>query len=120
MNKNSLKFKIFLIFSIPIIAIIYFSYTSVQHQYKELSESSAFKLSANITQALSNLIYNMQIERGLGAGYIVTQPNNKHKQQLKEQYAQTDKALKKLQNIISIKSENKEILNHIICNKTKW
>ncbi len=119
MNKNSLKLKIFLIFSIPIIAIIYFSYTSVKHQYKQLNESSAFKLSANITQALSNLIYNIQIERGLGAGYIVTTTDNSHKEQLKEQYAQTDNALKELEAIISLKSNNKKILNHIICDRTR-
>ncbi len=119
MNKNSLKLKIFLIFSIPIIAIIYFSYNSVEHQYKKLNESSAFKLSAHITQTLSNLIYNIQIERGLGAGYIVGTTDDKHKQQLKEQYTHTDEAFEQLQAILSLKSKNKKILNQIICNRTK-
>ena len=119
MNKNSLKFKIFLIFSIPIIVIIYFSYNSIEHQYNKLNESLAFRLSTHVTQTLSNLIYNIQLERGFGAGYIVDVTDDNYKQRLKKQYAQTDEALAQLQAILALKSKDKKILNEIICKKTR-
>ena len=86
MNYKSLKYKIFIIFYIPAIALIYFSYTSLAHEYKQLNYSSAFKLSAQVTDTLSNLIHNIQIERGLSAGYVAIDEKHLYKNRLEEQY----------------------------------
>ncbi len=121
MYKNSLKLKILFIFFVPALVIIYFSYTSVEQSYNNLKDSSTFKLSANITKIFSNLVYNIQIERGLGAGYIVSRDTQKDEQRqlLEQQFKKTDLAYKALLKIFlqHEKSENNQ--NKMICNKTR-
>ncbi|WP_372999230.1 EAL domain-containing protein [Sulfurimonas sp.] len=119
MNYKSLKYKILIIFYIPAIALIYFSYTSLAHEYKQLSYSSAFKLSARITDVLSTLIHNIQIERGLSAGYVVVDEKSLYIDRLKEQHANTDKAYTELLKIIKLKSKDKRKLEIIIERKAK-
>lgn len=99
MNYKSLKFKIFLIFSIPAIAIIYFSYSLVESKYRELKESSLNSLSAKITASLNTMMHNIQIERGLSAGYLVSK-DEILKQQLLLQYNKTDEAYKNMLSFI--------------------
>ena len=119
MNYKSLKYKIFIIFYIPAITLIYFSYSSLAHEYKQLRYSSAFKLSAHITSVLSELIHNVQIERGLSAGYIVIDEESLYKQKLIEQHKETDKAYNELLKIIKLKSVDKRKLETIIDYKAK-
>lgn len=96
MLKNlSFKLKIIIIFLIPIFALLYFSIFYIQTKYNELHESSMYKLSANITDSLSSLLLNIQIERGLSAGYIVSSQQVSLKKQLNKQYTKTDEAYKK-------------------------
>jgi hypothetical protein len=113
MNYKSLKYKIFIIFYIPAIALIYFSYTSLAYEYKQLNHSSAFKLSAHITSVLSNLIHNIQIERGLSAGYIVVNEKNTYQDKLKEQHLNTNKAYERFLKIIKLNSIEKRKLEAI-------
>ncbi|EDZ61253.1 sensory box/GGDEF domain/EAL domain protein [Sulfurimonas gotlandica GD1] len=119
MKNKSLKYKIFIIFYIPAIALIYFSYTSVVHEFKQLNYSSAFKLSAHVTDVLANFIHNIQIERGLSAGYIVIEDKNLYKEKLKQQHTKTDKAYNELLKIIKLKSESKRELESIVDYKAK-
>ncbi len=72
MNLKSLQTKIILIFSLPAIALIYFSYSLVKSNYIKDKESASYASSAKYTHILSNLIHNIQLERGLSAGYIVS------------------------------------------------
>jgi hypothetical protein len=119
MNYKSLKYKILIIFYIPAIALIYFSYTSLTQEYKQLNHSSAFKLSAHITSVLSNLIHNLQTERGLSSGYIVIDEKNLYKDKLKEQHLNTDKAYKRFLNIMKLQSKEKRKLQSITQYKTE-
>ncbi len=117
MNKKSLKIKIFFIFLIPSIAIVYFSYLSLEHQYQKLEESSTLKLSANITKALSDLIYHIQIERGLSSGYIISK--DKIQSKLLSSYKETDKALQILKQIINKNIHQDNALGQVICTKAR-
>jgi len=114
MKKIPFSLKILLIFSIPAIALVYFSFSFVQIKYKNLNESSMYNLSAQITESLSKLIHNVQIERGLSAGYIVAKDSVKYKKDLLKQYSKTDEAYKSLIKYVNIKSNAKTmILEHI-------
>jgi len=118
MNYKSLQFKIFIIFTMPAIALIYFSYSLVSSKYQELRISSLHSLSANITHSLSDFMHNIQIERGLSAGYIVYK-NSIKKDVLKEQYIKTDKAYKDFLTYVYKKSENKDRLYTLLGEKNK-
>ncbi|MEA1891877.1 MAG: EAL domain-containing protein [Campylobacterota bacterium] len=107
MKSLSLNLKILLIFFIPAIALVYFSFSFVQAKYKTLNESAMYKLSANITDSLSKLVHNLQIERGLSAGYIATSNHSKYKEKLQEQYISTDKAYTEFLKFVDIQSKEK-------------
>ncbi len=113
MKYLSLKLKIILIFIIPAIALAYFSITFTIEKYQKLNESSMHKFSTEVTSSLSRLIHEVQIERGLSAGYIVA-TNEKLKNKLISQYKLTDKAFKNLKFYILLKSDNKSALKAFI------
>ena len=110
MKKIPFSFKILLIFLIPAITLIYFSFSFVKLKYKELNESAMYSLSAEITDSLSKLIHNIQIERGLSAGYIVAKDNSKYKVQLLKQYEKTDAAYKAMIAYVKLKTEPKKMI----------
>ena len=89
MNYKSLQAKIIIIFSIPMLALIYFSYSFAVSKYQQLELSKAHVLSANATNTLTDLIHNLQSERGLSAGYLVSQ-NLILKKKLQTQYIRSD------------------------------
>jgi methyl-accepting chemotaxis protein len=110
MIKKSFKLKIFLIFAIPSIALLYFSFYFLNIKYKELNESSAFMLSANITKSISSLIHNIQLERGLSGGFIVAENRFKYKHKLLQQQKLTDEAYKNFLFYIKYDSKDKQRL----------
>ncbi|MCK4737532.1 MAG: EAL domain-containing protein [Sulfurimonas sp.] len=110
MQSKSLKFKILFIFIIPIATILYFSIISVLNEYRKLQESNIIKDSAHITKGLSSLIYNIQIERGLGSGYIVATDKSKYKEQLIKQYKKSDDSYKYL--IDKLKDHSNKKIKH--------
>ncbi|MCK4875420.1 MAG: nitrate- and nitrite sensing domain-containing protein, partial [Sulfurimonas sp.] len=91
-------------------ALLYFSIASVLNEYKKLQESNIIKDSAHITRGLSNLIYNIQIERGLGSGYIVATSKSKYKEQLLKQYKKSDDSYKYL--IDELKDHSNKKIKH--------
>ncbi len=114
MKNLSLNLKILIIFFIPALALIYFSFSFVKIEYKNLNQSSMYILSAKITESLSQLVHNIQIERGLSSGYIVANGNSADKKHLLKQYQKTDEAYKNLLKYVNLKSKEKEmILEHI-------
>ena len=110
MKKLPFSLKIILIFLIPTLTLIHFSFSFVQTDYKKLNESSMYKLSAEITGSLSKLMHNLQIERGLSAGYIVAKDNSKYKKQLLKQYDKTDESYKDFIKYVNLKSDAKKMI----------
>jgi PAS domain S-box-containing protein len=106
MNLKSLQIKIILIFSLPALALIYFSYSFVHSNYVKYQESISYASSAKHTHILSKLIHNIQLERGLSAGYIVSKDET-IKHNLEKQYHITDEAYKAF---INFSNEHKEFI----------
>ena len=107
MKNFSLNIKIFIIFLIPAVALIYFSFYFVNTKYKHLNESTKYKLSANITNQLSKFAHNIQIERGLSGGYLVAKDKNFIREKLLLQYKKTDKSYKDTLYFINLISDAK-------------
>ena len=93
MNYKSLQAKIIIIFSIPMLTLIYFSYSFAISKYQQLEISKAHVIAASATNILTNLIHNLQSERGLSAGYLVSQSLTL-KEKLQRQYLRTDLSYK--------------------------
>jgi len=88
----SLKTKIIILFLIPSIALIYFSYDYMQRKSEFLQQTERFEFVSKQTKRLTQLIKNIQLERGLSAGYIVANSDNEKilHQQLIKQFQETD------------------------------
>lgn len=97
MNLKSLQIKIILIFSLPALTLIYFSYSLVDSSYIKYQESASWASYAKHAYKLSKLVHHIQLERGLSAGYIVSKDET-IKHNLEKQYKMTDKAYKDLIN----------------------
>jgi diguanylate cyclase (GGDEF)-like protein/PAS domain S-box-containing protein len=110
MKKLSLNLKILIIFFIPAIALVYFSFSFVELKYKKIDESLMYKLTAKITDSMSKLVHNIQIERGLSAGYIVAKDTQKYKNQLLSQYKKTDESFKNFLTFLELKSHAKDMI----------
>jgi len=119
MKNISLNIKIFTIFLIPVVALVYFSFYFINTKYECLKETSKYKLSANITNQLSKLVHNIQIERGLSGGYLVAKDKISIKQELQRQYKKTDESYRKILYFINLKSEAKKDINRELGYKNK-
>ncbi len=113
MHKKSFKFKVFIIFLLPTVALVYFSFYFVSMKFQEMENTSAYMFSAKVTKTISRFIHNLQIERGLSAGYIVSDNKSIYKQKLIEQQKQTDKACKKFLQYIELGSKEKIKINQL-------
>ena len=118
MNYKSLQFKILVIFMIPVSVLIYFSYFLVNSKYQEFQKSSLDSLSAQITYSSIDLVHNIQLERGLSAGYIVSK-NIKRKKVLNEQYKKTDASYTHLLSYINGNSQETKAFYTILGQNNK-
>ena len=116
MNYKSLQAKIIIIFSIPMLALIYFSSSFVNSKYQELELSQANVLSANITSTLIQLMHNIQVERGLSAGYLVSQ-DKELKAQLQLQYDNTAVSLETFTYYLNLQTQTRQQLSSYLENK---
>jgi len=119
MKNISLNIKIFAIFLIPAVALIYFSFYFINAKYERLTESSKYKLSANITNQLSKFVHNIQIERGLSGGYLVAKNKNLIKEELLLQYKKTDKSYKNILHFITLVSQAKKEITKELGHKNR-
>jgi len=119
MKNISLTLKIILIFLVPVLALFYFSYYFMQKEYSNLNESAKYKLAAKIVGTINELTHNIQIERGLSAGYIVAKDKTKIKQQLIKQQLKTDKSYTKLLKLSTLKSKAKKDIENKIAHKNR-
>jgi diguanylate cyclase (GGDEF)-like protein/PAS domain S-box-containing protein len=94
MKDYSLKTKIFVIFSIPVIVILFFAYNSIKYEYSKLHHAEIVTNSSKITKTIINLVKNIQLERGLSAGHIIATDKTKIKPKLLKQYKKTDEIIK--------------------------
>ncbi len=114
MQKISFKLRIFAIFLIPAISMIYFTFYFVSMKYKELKNASSYRIFAQMTKVTSNFIHNIQLERGLNAGYVVVKNKNSFKSKLLEQEKKTDKAYKQFISYYDLQKKDTNKINQLI------
>ncbi len=117
--QKSFKFRIFLIFLLPAIALVYFSFYFISMKYKELNMTSRLLFSSEMTKSISQFVHNIQLERGLSAGYIVTRNSKKYRDELLRQQRITDKTYTKFLAKLDYYSNNKEMPNQLSFYKNK-
>ncbi len=119
MSKKSFKLQIFIIFLLPAIAMVYFSFYFVNTKYDDLKKASSLMFTATMTISISELIHNLQIERGLSSGYLVTEDTENFRKKLFKQYNLTDITYKIFDTHIKNYSSKREGLQLIIYYKNK-
>jgi len=109
----SLKTKIILLFLVPAIVLIFFSYNFMQTKSQVLNETQQIEFISKQIKRLTKLIRNIQLERGLSAGYIVAKDKEQFKKQLIQQFKKTDDIIRYC---LSKSKQNQEVLNQLIDN----
>jgi hypothetical protein len=120
MNK---KHTLSVLFLIPIsITLLAFGYI-FDIKNTELKENETLIFSAKITHLADSLIHNIQIERGLSAGFLASKDMSSNKEKLIKQQNSTDKFynnfIKVLQNTQEQKKFNKLIQDKKILSEIK-
>ena len=91
LQKKSFGFQIILIFLIPAVVMLYFAYYFISVQYKTLKASELHIYASKNVQIISHLIHNIQLERGMSAGYLVFTENDEElRKRLLEQQKKSD------------------------------
>ncbi len=106
-------------FLVPTVALLYVTIVFIDLKYSQLQSSSASKAATEITSTLSALIHNLQIERGLSAGYIASSSENKKLIDLSSQFKLTDESYKSFLDLIQLHSQEKKRLHEKIAYKVK-
>ncbi len=117
-NLN-IKIKLALIASFPILGLLFFSISDSIDKYKIKNEMNEVLQVVNMAVQASNLVHELQRERGMSAGYIGSN-GSKFGQKLNEQHQQTDKRFGQLKElllkfdyaILSVKAQQE--LNHAL------
>jgi diguanylate cyclase (GGDEF)-like protein/PAS domain S-box-containing protein len=114
MYNSSITIKIISIFAIPTLAMAYFSYSFVATKYSKLQESEKSIQSSKISEKISKLIHNIQIERGLSAGYLVTKDRDSTIiKELTKQHKNTDKTFQAIIDIVNSNTQNRVLLKDV-------
>ncbi len=119
MNNISLKIKLSIIFLLPSVVLLYLFSTYISSKYVQVHHSQVIKLSSKLTSDLSDLVHNLQIERGLSAGYIKKSDYKQTRVRLLEQYAKTDSHFQCLEYFENSDSPEKKIFLKLIDKKIK-
>ncbi len=118
MKNPSFDLKNFILFLVPLIAILYLSLSFISTKYQKLNDSTTYKISAHATNIYTDLIHDLQKERGLSSGYLGSK-DERTKHKLLIHYKQTDASYKKFISFINLKSDAKRLLKNKIGNKKK-
>ena len=70
LNFTSLKYKIIIIFAIPALGMLYFSSKYVDEKYSSLKNIKTLTQTIAFAKNTSELIHELQKERGLSSGYL--------------------------------------------------
>jgi len=102
LNNLSIKNKLFLVAIIPILSIIYLSYSVTHEQIIKIQKINNFKRSLDNSILINELISNLQVERGLSSAY--TNKDKNIRIELTQQITKTNNILYTVTNKYNIKS----------------
>lgn len=95
LSRLSFKQKLFLFASLPMLILVVFAVLHSISLLKQYQNASANALTSQVTLGVENIIFELQKERGLTAGYI-SSGGEKFGSELQQQWQTTDQALQKL------------------------
>ena len=107
LNNLPIKSKLFLIFIIPTLALIYQISVSIYSKSHILDETDKLSISIQLATKVTALVHETQKERGMSAGYLGSK-GVKFVHQIREQRLHTDEKFKALTQ--SMKQYNLELL----------
>lgn len=88
-------------------------------KYKELDKTASLLSSSHMTKSISKFIHNLQLERGLSAGYIVAKDKDIYRQKLLEQQKMTDIAYRDFLDYIKSYSKNTNNMDKLVFYKNR-
>lgn len=97
-NLN-IKIKLAMIASFPILGLLFFSISDSIDKYTIKNEMNEVLQVVSMAVQASNLVHELQRERGMSAGYVGSN-GSKFGQKLNEQHKQTDKRFSQLKEIL--------------------
>ncbi len=97
LDIKTFKFKIFIIFLIPAISIVYFTYFYLNLSNTNIEAIKYQKQNILLVHKLIDVVHNLQIERGLSVGFIQSKNPQKLKQTLLDAHQESDKAITALE-----------------------
>ncbi len=92
--KIKIKHKLLLLIALPTIALLIFSLNHFNDKYSELQKHKIFLIYSKIIKNSSNLLHQLQLERGLSSNYINNTEDAHLKITLKKYHKNTDNAIK--------------------------
>jgi methyl-accepting chemotaxis protein len=90
LSNISFKKKIFILVVFPIIGFLWFNISQITHDFLMNKEMSTFTHLSQLSIVYSNLVHEIQKERGMTAGYLGSK-GKKFKKQLNDQRIKTNK-----------------------------
>jgi methyl-accepting chemotaxis protein len=98
-ENTSIKKRLFLIFIVPLVAIILLSSLVIFEHYQDYKHYQKLEIMMNLNSNISQVLHELQKERGASAGYIGSK-GEKFSDILKNQRLSTNKKIKNLENFI--------------------
>ncbi|RXJ77128.1 nitrate- and nitrite sensing domain-containing protein, partial [Arcobacter sp. F2176] len=98
-ENSSIKKRLFLIFIVPLLAIIFLSTIIISENYQDYKNYQKLEIMMNLNSSISQALHELQKERGASAGYIGSK-GEKFSDILKNQRLSTNKKIKNLENFI--------------------
>lgn len=114
LNQFSLRSRIIGLIAIPLLVIVYFSFSQAKTTLARDERSQAIVNLTDFAPALSGLVHELQKERGRSAGYLASQDKASFLKALKNQRRDTDRAYGNFieaEKIFRQKVPDKSILN---------
>lgn len=92
LNNLGIRDKLFILISIPILSVLFFAVSGVSEKYQQYNNSINTQNFLEAVYSLDNLIYELQIERGLSTNLIKNNPIYSQSK-IRSQRKRTDNAL---------------------------
>ena len=100
LSRLSVRSKVFLILLVPLLALVYYASVDIQQRWQLQREMSIVAQSSTLIVSASDLVHELQKERGLTAGYLGS-GGTAFVAELSEQRAATDVALSSYMQTVS-------------------
>ena len=99
-NNLSIKLKLLILTFIPVVVILALSFLELKSSFNQYTQNVSLKDSVKLSVKISNLVHELQKERGRTAGFLGSKGKN-FSIEIKEQRKLTDKRISELKQFLS-------------------